>query len=254
MTLELVFSQAAAAVGPKPLVVAILYDLPNRDCHAMASNGELCCQYAPDGTCVYAAADEGCSDGLDRYRREYVDPFVDVLARYSSVPAAIIIEPDSIPNLATNAEDYKCGHASTRAAYIQGVRYAVEALHRRAPHAALSLDAAHGGWLGWPDKAYTYLNLVNQLGDAAQHLRGFATNVQTIKPWATPAPLPPSVRAGRSWDNNTVRTTPPPSAATTRAGFSTNTTPPTMNITTFSCWRRVWSDRRCAQSCRCLNS
>ena len=188
VTLELVFSQAAAAVGPKPLVVAILYDLPNRDCHAMASNGELCCQYAPDGTCVYAAADEGCSDGLDRYRREYVDPFVDVLARYSSVPAAIIIEPDSIPNLATNAEDYKCGHASTRAAYIQGVRYAVEALHRRAPHAALYLDAAHGGWLGWPDKADTYLNLVNQLGDAAQHLRGFATNVANYQALGHPCP------------------------------------------------------------------
>ena len=35
------------------LVVLIVYDLPNRDCHAKASNGEICCTYNSDGTCNY---------------------------------------------------------------------------------------------------------------------------------------------------------------------------------------------------------
>lgn len=35
------------------LVTLIVYDLPNRDCHAKASNGEICCYPNADGTCNY---------------------------------------------------------------------------------------------------------------------------------------------------------------------------------------------------------
>ena len=41
---------------------------------------------------------------------------------------------------------------ATQAAYVEGISYALHALHRRTPHAALYLDAGHGGWLGWADK------------------------------------------------------------------------------------------------------
>ena len=187
VTLQSVLSDAARKTKP-PLVVAILYNLPNRDCHALASNGELCCEYSPDGTCLFDAADPECSDGLDRYRKEYVDPFADVLAHHSRVPAAIIIEPDSMANLATNTDDQRCGNRATQAAIIQGIRYVIETLHRRAPHVALYLDAAHGGWLGWPDKADAYLSSVGQLGDAAAHLRGFATNVANYQGLGVPCP------------------------------------------------------------------
>ena len=44
LSLESAFRDAASLSNP-PLIVAILYNLPNRDCHASASNGELCCQY-----------------------------------------------------------------------------------------------------------------------------------------------------------------------------------------------------------------
>ena len=116
VSLESVFRDASR-LSPPPLVVVILYNLPNRDCHALASNGELCCQYAPDGTCVMdAAADPSCAEGLQRYQHHYVDPFVQVLEQYSTVPAAVVIEPDSLPNLATNMEDPKCGSAATQAA------------------------------------------------------------------------------------------------------------------------------------------
>ena len=186
VSLESVFADAAQP-SPK-LVVVILYNLPNRDCHAQASNGELCCQYASDGTCVYAAADETCRDGLDRYRTEYVDQFVAVLEHHSTVPVAVVLEPDSMANLATNTDDWNCGNHATQAAYVQGIRYAIEALARRAPHAALYLDAGHGGWLGWPDKADQFLNVVNRVGDATTHLRGFATNVANYQPLGSPCP------------------------------------------------------------------
>lgn len=187
VTLERVFSDAESQ-NPPPLVVAVLYNLPNRDCHALASNGELCCEYAPDGTCQYAAADESCTDGLDRYKREYVDPFVSVLVQHSSVPAAIILEPDSMANLATNTDDFKCGNRATQSAYVNGIRHAIDTLHARAPHASLYLDAAHGGWLGWPDKADEYLKAVERLGDAASYLRGFAVNVANYQGLGVPCP------------------------------------------------------------------
>ena len=188
VTLESVFRDAAAQPAP-PLVVVILYNLPNRDCHASASNGELCCQYDSDGTCIFEASDPTCADGLGRYTRHYVDPFAAVLERFSSVPVAVIIEPDSLPNLATNIEDRRCGNAATQAAYVQGISYAIQALSRRAPHAALYLDAGHGGWLGWPDKADEFLKVVARLGNnAAGSLRGFATNVANYQSLGTPCP------------------------------------------------------------------
>lgn len=189
VTLETLFRDAAAQPVP-PLVVAILYDLPNRDCHASASNGELCCQFNSDGTCVYEASDPTCSDGLARYQHHYVDPFAAVLEKYSSVPVAVVIEPDSLPNLATNMEDPRCGNAATQTAYIQGITYAIDTLHRRAPRAALYLDAGHGGWLGWPDKADDFLRSVGRLGPSAAHLRGFATNVANYQSLGSPCPAP----------------------------------------------------------------
>ena len=72
--------RSAAGLSPPPLVVAILYDLPNRDCHAHASNGELCCEYHVDGTCVYDTLDDRCQEGLVVYQHEYVDAFVQARA------------------------------------------------------------------------------------------------------------------------------------------------------------------------------
>ena len=69
------------------------------------------------------------------------------------VPTAIIIEPDSLPNLATNLKNPHCANTATNAAYTKGIQYAVKTLATEAPNAALYLDAAHGGWLGWDDNA-----------------------------------------------------------------------------------------------------
>ena len=88
-SLESILSDAAAkslSSKPPPLVVVILYDLPNRDCHAYASNGEVCCEYAADGTsCNYETLDGTCRVGLTKYKGEYVDAFVGMLEQYRQV-------------------------------------------------------------------------------------------------------------------------------------------------------------------------
>jgi cellulose 1,4-beta-cellobiosidase len=78
-TVEEILADAAAQV-PAPLVVFIVYDAPNRDCAAKASNGEICCTYSADGTCDYTAGGD-CAAGLAEYQDEYIGPFAQVRAR-----------------------------------------------------------------------------------------------------------------------------------------------------------------------------
>ncbi|GAA1784746.1 hypothetical protein GCM10009682_03620 [Luedemannella flava] len=61
----------------------VIYDLPNRDCSALASNGELLI----------------ANNGLARYKAEYIDPIVTILKqpKYSSLRIVTVVEPDSLP-------------------------------------------------------------------------------------------------------------------------------------------------------------
>ncbi|KAJ3316853.1 hypothetical protein HDV06_002736, partial [Boothiomyces sp. JEL0866] len=76
----------AAKTGNPVTIQFVVYDLPGRDCHALASNGEI-----PIG-------------GLDTYKTQYIDVIVGILkANYNpKVRVVLIIEPDSLPNIATN--------------------------------------------------------------------------------------------------------------------------------------------------------
>lgn len=58
------------------------------------------------------------------------------------VPIAVIIEPDSLPNLATNFNDERCGNSGTWRAYTEGVKYAVTRIATRTREVAIYLDAA----------------------------------------------------------------------------------------------------------------
>jgi len=98
---------AARANGHLPMFV--IYDLPNRDCDALASNGEIKCE------------NSSCSQGLNTYKTQYVDPIVALFKKYSDVPVVAVIEPDSLPNLATNMGNPKCQQAEK--AYKEGVSY-----------------------------------------------------------------------------------------------------------------------------------
>ena len=58
----------------------------------------------------------------------------------------LVIEPDSLPNLATNAGNPSCGNTATTNAYKTGIAYAINKFATLP--VTMYLDAAHGGWLG----------------------------------------------------------------------------------------------------------
>ncbi|MEQ0565359.1 glycoside hydrolase family 6 protein, partial [Amycolatopsis sp. NEAU-NG30] len=102
--------------GSTPVTIQIvIYDLPNRDCSALASNGELLI----------------AQNGLARYKAEYIDPIAAILAdpKYKPLRIVTVIEPDSLPNLITNTSLAKCAEAQSSGAYVQGVQYALNKLH-----------------------------------------------------------------------------------------------------------------------------
>lgn len=155
----------------RPVVVTIVvYDLPNRDCAALASNGEIPC------------ADADCVDGLTKYETEYIDLIVSDLKNYPELRIAAIVEPDSLPNLVTNLGVPKCTQAEK--AYKNGVAYAVQEL-AALPNVAIYIDAAHGGWIGWTTNLAGLSSIfaeVLTLAGGADKIRGFSTNVANLQP------------------------------------------------------------------------
>jgi cellulose 1,4-beta-cellobiosidase len=140
------------------LAVLVLYDLPNRDCAAQASAGEL------------GPGDEA------RYRTEVVDPVAAQLRAHPDQRVAIVIEPDSLANLVTNAKVEKC--AASDAIYRNSIAYAISTLSM--PNVSLYLDAGHSGWLGWDAHrakiAEVFKDVLGRAG-GVEKIRGFATNV-----------------------------------------------------------------------------
>jgi cellulose 1,4-beta-cellobiosidase len=127
--------QQDAANGASALTVQfVIYNLPNRDCSALASNGELLI----------------AQDGLARYKTEYIDPIAALMGQqaYRNLRIVTIIEIDSLPNLITNLSVPKCQEAQSSGAYVQGIQYALNKLHA-IPNVYTYIDAAHHGWIGW---------------------------------------------------------------------------------------------------------
>ncbi len=196
----------ARATTPVPVVTFVVYDLPNRDCHARASNGEVCCVYVDDVAaagarkCDYLAVTD-CADGLREYMSEYIDPVAEICGRYASqVPIVLVIEPDSLPNLASNRNDPRCGNPATVNAYTKGVEYAVRTMRERAPGVTMYVDAAHGGWLGWRENLEQFVRILAQMDGVLARIRGFSTNVANYQSLGVQCPavdwcLGPEARA-----------------------------------------------------------
>jgi len=110
----------------------VIYNLPGRDCSALASNGEL-------------GVDE-----LPRYKAEYIDPIAAIMSdpKYRSLRIITIIEIDSLPNLVTNLNVAKCQTMESNGGYVNGVGYALDKLGA-IPNVYNYIDAAHHGWIGW---------------------------------------------------------------------------------------------------------
>lgn len=149
-----------------------MYDLPDRDCAAKASNGE------------FSIAD----GGLDKYKN-YIDQMVTILKKYPTVPVVAVVEPDSLANLVTNLNVAKCSGAQE--AYKSGVTYAMQQLNSVGVY--MYLDAGHAGWLGWDANlspaATLFANLYKAAG-SPKYVRGLATNVANYNALSAASPDP----------------------------------------------------------------
>ncbi|MEN0036824.1 MAG: glycoside hydrolase family 6 protein [Cellvibrio sp.] len=150
----------AALAQNANVIQIVVYDLPNRDCHALASNGEL----------------KQGAEGTARYRTEYVDAIAAIFgdSKYRNLRIIAIIEPDSLPNLVTNLSDPECQQATDAThGYVANTRYTLSKLYT-IPNVYSYVDIGHSGWLGWTDN---FGKAVTLIGDA---IKGATGGVNTV--------------------------------------------------------------------------
>ncbi|MBA3827255.1 MAG: glycoside hydrolase family 6 protein, partial [Ktedonobacterales bacterium] len=150
----------AQSTGGQPVVIQIvIYDLPGRDCAALASNGEI----------------PNTAAGLSTYEHSYIDPIAAAInqAKYSNLRVVAIIEPDSLPNLVTNLGIAGCATANSNGNYVQGVQYALNKLHAIS-NVYSYIDIGHDGWLGWSSNFNPSVTLI------ANTVKGTTAGVNSI--------------------------------------------------------------------------
>ena len=162
--------------GNEPITANfIIYDLPGRDCHALASNGEL----------------PLTEQGLARYKKEYIDAVAGIFAdpKYKDIRIVAIIEPDSLPNLVTNMSTFSCAQAANTGIYERGIQYALDKLHA-IPNVYNYVDIGHSGWLGWENNSRAAVPLFTRVikGTAAglSSTDGFITDTANTTPLEEP--------------------------------------------------------------------
>lgn len=160
--------EALNAAGASPPVIGtfVVYDLPDRDCAALASNGEY--SIANGGAALY---------------KKYIDSIKAILVKHSQTRVVLVIEPDSLANMVTNMNVAKCSNAATT--YKDLTTYAIQQLNL--PNVAMYLDAGHAGWLGWSANIGPAATLFGDLYKAAGSpaaVRGLATNVANYNSWS----------------------------------------------------------------------
>jgi cellulose 1,4-beta-cellobiosidase len=160
-------AEAQAKKSGKPtLILFALYDLPARDCSATASAGEL-----------------DLKTGEQRYKDEFIAPIAAQFKAHPSLRIVTVLEPDSLPNIATNASDPKSKCAAADPVYRHSIAAAIKAL--QLPNVSIYLDAAHAGWLGWDGNREKIAKIFKSVLDDAggpNTIRGFAVNVSNYDP------------------------------------------------------------------------
>lgn len=163
----------------------VIYNLPGRDCHALASNGELPLTQA----------------ALQTYKTEYIDVLADIFAdpKYQDIRIVAVIEPDSLPNLVTNLSTPACAQASSTGIYEEGVQYAINKLHA-IPNVYNYLDIGHSGWLGWDNNRTgaiaLYTDVVQGTTSGLNSVDGFITNTANTTPLHEPNLPNPDLNIG----------------------------------------------------------
>ncbi|WP_433649297.1 glycoside hydrolase family 6 protein [Micromonospora zamorensis] len=146
----------------------VIYNLPGRDCSALASNGEL----GPDE--------------LPKYKAQYIDPIAAIQgeSKYSSLRIINVIEIDSLPNLITNTSGQAggtvmCDTVKANGAYVNGVGYALAKLGAIG-NVYNYIDAGHHGWLGWDTNFGPTADILKTAagasGSTVNNVHGFIVN------------------------------------------------------------------------------
>ncbi|MDX2557392.1 glycoside hydrolase family 6 protein [Streptomyces stelliscabiei] len=169
MGLRAHLDEALRQKGSGELVVQlVIYNLPGRDCSALASNGEL-----------------GPTE-IDKYKTQYIDPIKAILAdsKYAGLRIVTTVEIDSLPNLVTNVGSRptavpQCDVMKANGNYIKGVGYALNKLGD-VPNVYNYVDAGHHGWLGWDDNFAPSAAIMKEAataeGATVNDVHGFITN------------------------------------------------------------------------------
>ncbi|WP_326647806.1 cellulose 1,4-beta-cellobiosidase [Streptomyces anthocyanicus] len=150
------------------VVQLVIYNLPGRDCSALASNGEL-----------------GPTE-IDRYKTEYIDPIAEILSdsKYADLRIVTTVEIDSLPNLVTNVSGRptateNCDVMKANGNYQKGVGYALNRLGA-VGNVYNYVDAGHHGWLGWDSNfgpsAEIFKTAATTEGATLDDVHGFIVN------------------------------------------------------------------------------
>ena len=175
---------AQAANGPVTIEV-VIYDLPGRDCAALASNGEI----------------PATAAGLTEYETNYITPIANIFStpKYvnSNLRVVTIIEPDSLPNAVTNPSLPTCGTAAPL--YEQGIEFALNKLHA-INNVYTYVDAAHSAWLGWPSNlppaAQEFAKVARATTAGVKSIDGFISDTANYTPTTEPFLPTPTMQVG----------------------------------------------------------
>jgi cellulose 1,4-beta-cellobiosidase len=155
------------------LFEAVIYDLPGRDCAALASNGEL----------------PATAAGLTEYETQYIDPIAALLgsSSYGNLRIVTVVEPDSLPNVVTNQSKPACATATPY--YESGIEYALNKLHAIG-NLYTYLDIGHSAWLGWPSNmtpaAAEYAKVARATTAGFASVDGFVSDTANYTPTDEP--------------------------------------------------------------------
>ncbi|TPX35211.1 hypothetical protein SmJEL517_g02345 [Synchytrium microbalum] len=159
-------SNAATQANGMPIVVSfVIYNIPGRDCSALASVGQI-----PPGA-------------LDQYKTQYIDPvFAQLALKQPNINLVLIIEPDALPNLIAN-------NCTASATYPSAIAYAVSRFSAL-PNTSIYLDVGSGAWLGGQvltqGKIAPVILSVMVLATAINpnaSIRGFSSNLANFNPF-----------------------------------------------------------------------
>jgi cellulose 1,4-beta-cellobiosidase len=123
---------------------------------------------------------------LATYETGYIDPITSIMsnAAYANLRIVNIIEPDSLPNIVTNASGQAgstaaCATMKQNGNYEKGVGYALAKLGAL-PNTYNYIDAGHHAWLGWDTNfapaAQEFLTASTSSGATVHDVQGFITN------------------------------------------------------------------------------